>query len=125
MDKQEFIEKFEEAEPELYQTYTNRVVRECIERVDAKYPKYEHGHMNLVSMTEELAECSEAIIHRMRGRTQDNYDILQEIGDVIIGLLCVAQIYGISENDICKAVNVKLDREAKRIEQWKQGLPSE
>ena len=77
--------------------------------------------MNLMTTMEEAAELTESISRRMRGRTQDNYNILQEMADVIIAIWCVAQIYGISHESIEKAINVKIEREKDRTVQHAQG----
>lgn len=81
--------------------------------------------MNLMTTMEEAAELVEAISRRMRGRTDDNYDILQEMADVIMAIWCVAQIYGISHESIEKAINVKIGQEVSRIEDHSHGLKTQ
>lgn len=125
MDRQEFIQTFDEAPDELDMASIQCIVRGCLERCHDKYPQYELGHMNIISTAEELAECTTAISRRVRGRTQDNYEILEEMGDVFLSLMCIAQIFGISETEIKKAINAKAHREAMRIEKHKQGLETD
>lgn len=122
MDRQEFIEKMKTASGDHFPLVVDRITDEAIKRWDAKYPQYEHGHMVSVVAMEELGECIQAISRRMRGRTKDNYEILEEMADVFIDLMCVSKIYGISRSEINKAINVKLEREDDRIELWKQGI---
>lgn len=117
MDRSNFIEQFSTASDQIDMARIDAVITGCVARVDKKYPQYEHGHMNIVSTTEECAELTEAIVHRMRGRAQDNFDVLEEMADVILSILCVGEIFGISHEDIRKAVNVKADREAGRIKE--------
>ena len=117
MDRQKFIEKFVTASDSLDQAYINETVSKCLDRCHDLYPEYERGHMNIMSTTEELAELTEAISQRVRKRVTDNYDILQEIGDVYLSILCIAEIFNISHEDIRKAINVKTDREAGRIKE--------
>lgn len=97
------------------------VISQCLDRCHDKFPEYPRGHMNLMTTMEEAAELTESISRRMRGRTQDNYDILQEMADVIMAIWCVAQIYGISHESIEKAINVKIEQEKDRIVQHAQG----
>lgn len=78
--------------------------------MNALYPDFPEGHFNCTSAMEELAELISVISQRMRGRA-DNYDILEEMADVILSILCVSKVYGITKEDICRAVNVKLKRE--------------
>lgn len=117
MDRQEFIKKFTSASDSLNQTHIDETISKCLDRCHDLYPEYERGHMNVMSTMEELAELTEAISRRMRKRVTDNYDILQEIGDVYLSILCIAEIFNISHEDIRKAINVKTDREAGRIKQ--------
>lgn len=125
MDGKEFIEKFCRASGELDMKRIGAIITGCVNRCDDKYPQYEHGHMNIVSTMEECAELIEAISRRMRGRTDDNFEVMEEIGDVILSILCVAEIFGISHMDIRKAINVKMDREAGRIEQHLKGIETQ
>lgn len=117
MEKFLFTQQFVSTKPGLDMKDIDTVVSQCIDRVHDEFPEYPRGHMNLVTTMEEAAEFAESISRRMRGRTDDNYDILQEMADVIIGILCTAQIYGISHESIEKAVNVKIKQEKDRIMQ--------
>lgn len=122
MDKQEFITKFNGVEAVLDMEHVDEVITSCIDRVHDKYPQYERGCMNINSAMEEAAEFIQALSIRKRGRTKDNYNILEEAADVIMAIWCVGQIYGFSHEELLKAINVKIEREVERIEQHKQGL---
>lgn len=121
MDREKFIEKFNTASDTLDMDHINTVISDCINRL---YDKYHENTkpMIVISTMEESGEYIQALSQRMRGRVEDNYDILQEIGDNILDMLCIGRFFGISHEDIRKAINVKIDREADRIEQHKQGL---
>ncbi len=112
MERQEFIEKFNKAPDMFFPIWAERVIRDCVKRLDGLYPNMPHGHYNCTSAMEEMAEFTTAVSQRMRGRTQDNYDILQEIGDVYVSVMCIAEVFGISVEDINRAINVKLERES-------------
>lgn len=92
---------------------------------DAMTNMFERGHMNLITTMEEAAELTEAISLRMRGRVTDNYGVLEEMADVIMAIWCVGQILGISHEDIQKAINVKIDREALRIRDHKAEMETQ
>lgn len=117
MERMLFIKQFVAAKPGLDMEHIDMVISQCLDRCHDRFPEYPRGHMNLVAAIEETAEFAESVSRRMRGRTQDNYDILQEMADVIIAIWCVAQIYGISHESMEKAINVKIEQEKDRIVQ--------
>lgn len=121
MDREKFIEKFDTASDTLDMKHIDTVISDCLDRLHDKYQN-NLNHMIVISTMEESGEYIQALSQRMRGRVEDNYDILQEIGDNILDMLCIGRLFGISHKDIKKAINVKLDREAGRIEQHRQGL---
>lgn len=122
MDKGEFIELFENAPDEIDTDYIKRVISACLDRCHIQYPMYERGHMNLMSTMEECGELIEAISRRKRGRTEDNYELLEEMGDVILSILCVAEVFGITYNEIIRAINAKAERDELRSEQQKEEM---
>ncbi len=115
MDRQKFIEQFQKAQPGLDMDEIDKIINGCLDRCHDNFISYEWGHMNLVSAMEEMGELMQAISQRMRGRTNDNYDILQESADVITSIWCICQVFGITHEDLQKAINVKMEREAGRI----------
>lgn len=125
MDRGLFISRFAITKPGLDMSNIDNIISACLDRCHDKYPEYPRGHMNLVTTMEESAELVEAISQRMRGRTSDNYDILQEMADVIMAIWCVAQIYDISHEDIQKAINVKIGQEIERIMDHANGLKTQ
>lgn len=125
MERQEFISSFHRASDILDMGHIDKTITECLDRCHDKFPQYERGHMNLITTMEETAELVESISRRLRRRTEDNFDVLQEMGDVIIAIWAVAQIFDIPHADIRKAINVKIGQEITRIEQHKQGLDTQ
>lgn len=125
MERMLFIKQFVAAKPGLDMEHIDMVISQCLDRCHDKFPEYPRGHMNLMTTMEKAAELVEAISRRMRGRTDDNYDILQEMADVIMAIWCVAQIYGISHESIEKAINVKIGQEVSRIEDHSHGLKTQ
>lgn len=65
---------------------------------------------------EELAELVQAISKYMRGTPDSNMLVLEELADVTIVLSYVRQICGFNLEDLVKAINIKLEREKKRLD---------
>lgn len=124
MDRQDFIEKFNTVSADIDMKHIDEIISGTLSRLHDKYQDLDK-HMLVISTMEESAEYTEALFQRMRGRVKDNYDILQEMGDVILGMLCISQIFGISNENIRKAINVKIEREAGRNELHKQGFETQ
>lgn len=123
MERQKFIEQFEKADADFDLCTAGYIAeREC-DRCHDLFPQYERGHMNIITAMEECAELQTALSHRMRERTTDNYEVLEEAADVIFSILILAQVFGFTEEDIIKAVNVKLERTLDRIEQHSWSNP--
>ena len=69
---------------------------------------------------EELAELIQAISKYMRGTPDSNMLVLEELADVTIVLSYVRQICGFNLEDLVKAMNVKIEREKKRLDRIKE-----
>ena len=65
---------------------------------------------------EELAELIQAISKYMRGTPDSNMLVLEELADVTIVLSYVRQICGFDLEDLVKAMNIKIEREKKRLD---------
>lgn len=116
MDRQQFIEQFSMASDIIDPEYTDHVVDVCIGLLSDNFPQqenlpdYRSASRVLMAVMEESAEFVEEVSKRMRGRTIDNYGIIEESADVILNTLCTCRLFGISGTDLKKAVNVKLVR---------------
>lgn len=73
------------------------------------------GNMNCLIAVEELAELQVEILEYLVNNG-NKLGITEELGDVSIGTDYVKQILGISEQDVDKAVDIKLERERQRLE---------
>lgn len=71
------------------------------------------GFMNLIIVNEELSECQQEISKYLRGE-RHYYHLLEEVADVLIAMKYVQEICHIPDNDINRAINVKLDRQIER-----------
>ena len=113
MDRNEFIKRLENASAEIDKEYYN----EMIEKVIAFNSLGDLGiHTNHVISMEEMAELSEEISRKLRGREESNIGILEEMADVIICIDILRRIFNISDSDLNKALNIKLDRFNEKIQ---------
>lgn len=67
------------------------------------------GTRNIVIVMEELAELQQQLSKFLRGKG-DHIGLVEECADVIIGLDYVKHICNITDEEINKAINVKIDR---------------
>ena len=64
---------------------------------------------------EECAELIQAISKKLRGISHSNVDILEEVADVKICLDMITTACCLTKFDIERAIDVKLERECKRL----------
>lgn len=69
---------------------------------------------NKVRIVEELGELSHEILKDTRGKL-NRENLLEEFADVIIELHMLKEIYQISESEIDKAVNGKMEKDLNRL----------
>lgn len=113
MDKEKFVEKLENADTFVDIEYIRGVLSRSI---DAKPNKANpRGHNNLIIVMEELAELSQAVAKKLRGKGDYN-SILEELADVQLAIYYVQEICGIQDDELNKAINVKVDRVKETVE---------
>ena len=69
---------------------------------------------NKAIIIEELSELQKVITKDIRNKFNKE-DLLEEMADVVIVLHMAKEIYNISENELEKAINEKMERNLKRI----------
>lgn len=109
MKKEDFIKNLETASTEIDERHHLEVLQRSIDAQVAANPQNPVGHMNLIIVMEELSELQKEISKGLRGK-EDIDAILEEVADVSIGLDYIKMIYGIDDEMIRKAINVKMDR---------------
>lgn len=119
MDKKKFIEQIKSESGNVDPSYVETVVSKCLDRLcddshEMDAAMFEKACKISMASLEEVGELVEAVAHRVRNRTEDNYEILEECADVILNVLCICKLFDIPMDDIKKAVMVKCRREAKR-----------
>lgn len=107
MDKAEFIFQLVRAESEINHEWLMKVLKESIE--SNLYDGNPRGHRNLIIVMEELAELTKEISKHLREKG-NLYSILEELADVQLGIYYVQEICNIQDEDLHRAMNVKMKR---------------
>lgn len=106
MERSKFVEAFNKASNQLDKKKLKRITKKSVDSIHSEEPRGSH---NLVIVMEELAELSQQTSKAARGRC-DKIGLTEEMADVAMGLVYLQEICGISTLDLYKAINVKLDR---------------
>ena len=106
MERIEFVDKLLKASKEVDKVHVLDVLRKSISSNKDNNPR---GHRNLIIVMEELSELQKEVSKELRGKGQ-YHDILQELADVYICIEYIQEICDISDDELAKAINVKLDR---------------
>lgn len=109
MDRNEFVEKFNQADDALDKENALRIIKNSF----GKIKNNKDGIVNLVIVMEELAELQQQLSKYIRGK-EDFECLVEELGDVMLGIYYVQEICGISDEMLHKAMNVKLERQDNR-----------
>jgi NTP pyrophosphatase (non-canonical NTP hydrolase) len=107
MNRDIFIEQLREVTPHFDPKWQDEVIKSSIESNLPDGNPY--GHRNLIIVMEELSELQKEVSKELRGKG-DKYAMLEEIADVEIGKMYLKQVCNISDEDIAKAVQIKLRR---------------
>lgn len=100
MDASIFKEKFEKVSTKISPSFKGEI---------QKSNKQLGEKTKLVICMEEAAELSQAISKFYRDKP-NKLNLIEEIGDMIICIESLKQFYGITDEDIIKAINIKIDR---------------
>lgn len=113
MNEEEFTKQFRKASPEpmdedrkmsiIWNSY-GRLSWECNNTL---------GSSNLIIVMEELAELQKEISKFLRNKS-DRMKLIEELADVVLNIDYIKDICKISDKDLTKAINVKLERQSKR-----------
>lgn len=106
MERSKFVEAFNKASDQLDKKKLRKVTRRSVDSVHGDEPR---GYHNLIIVMEELAELGQQTSKAARGRC-DKVGLTEEMADVALGLVYLQEICGITTLDLYKAMNVKVDR---------------
>lgn len=114
MSREDFIEEFKNATSKCDHESERKQIQYMIDHTASR--EGTRGTKTLVIVMEELAELVQEVSKAYRGKI-DYFNMLQEMGDVVIALESLQDIFGISDEDLQRAKNVKLKRNMKRVEE--------
>lgn len=106
MDRKLFEEKYNKAESIVQED--ERINCE-LKVLDSNPLNIGIGTRNLVIVMEELAELSQQISKYLRGK-EDHLGLVEELADVTMGLDYVKHICNITDKEVNKTINVKLEK---------------
>ena len=109
MDKNEFMQNLKNASPNLNLKFIDDTLIKSLSPAGEKF----EGFMNLIIVIEEFAECQQEVSKFLRNK-EDSMSLLEETADALIGIRYIQKICNISDEDLIKAVNVKIQRQANR-----------
>ena len=113
MERSKFINRFENANRTLDKEWINAVLTKA-DDMGLKYHE-QRGHENLIIDMEEMAELSQQISKYIRGKG-DYYSLIEEMADVQVCLYHLQNLYNISDEQLNRAVNVKIQRCEQRLQ---------
>jgi len=102
-----FIEQLEKTNSTVDKKWLFDVLKKSIE--SNFYDGNPRGHRNLIIVMEELSELSKEISKELRDKG-DKISILEELADVQLGIYYVQEICGITNEELNKAMNIKMKR---------------
>lgn len=106
MDRKLFEEKYNKASSFIQ---NDKKFEYELRTMDDKPLDIGTGTRNLVIVMEELAELQQQLSKFLRGKG-DHIGLVEECADVIMGMDYVKHICNITDEEINKAINVKIDR---------------
>lgn len=114
MDKEKFSAALDAAPPEIDIASIKKTIRDCTDACSAAESQYPRGHRNLIIAAEELSELGQQTCKLLRG-TGDKNALIEELADVYLAGLYIKEIGNISDEELNKAINVKIQRVRDRI----------
>lgn len=116
MDRLDFIKACNNNSEIMNREHCKDIIKKSIEKNNAENPYNSYGHGNLIVCMEELAELIQALSKELRNKG-DSINILEETADVLIAIGYIQEIMGFTDNSIISAINVKIDRLSKLLEE--------
>lgn len=107
MNREVFIEQLNKTDSSIDEEWMLDMLNQSVDsNLSDGNPR---GHRNLIIVMEELSELSKEISKELRGKG-DKINILEELADVQLGIYYVQEICKINNEDLRKAMNVKMKR---------------
>jgi NTP pyrophosphatase (non-canonical NTP hydrolase) len=113
MDRTEFLERMERADSTVDRKRWDELNKRSIDCfLGDGNPR---GHMNLIIAMEELAELQQRISKELRGKG-DRTALIEEMADVRLVFGYLRDIFNISDEELDRALNAKLERLEERLD---------
>lgn len=109
MNKKKFEKEMKTAKTYLDVAAIKRTVKEIVDKCSVKDIAYPRGHRNLIIAMEEFAEVTKEITKVLRGK-EDHVELVEELADAYLSIAYVQEVCHISDEELNKAINVKIDR---------------
>ncbi len=112
MNRKAFEEKFDKSSDKLDFSRMDKIIKKSLRPL----PENTDGTKNLVIVIEEFMEIAQEISKYLRGES-DKIGIIEELADAYLSIKYIQKICDISDKQLQKAINVKLDRQNERNEE--------
>lgn len=107
LDREKFISQLPITEKNIDKQWIMNVMKQSVD--SNLHDGNPRGHRNLIIVMKELAELSKEISKELRGKG-DQYNILEELADVQLGIYYVQEVCGVANDDLYRAMNIKMRR---------------
>lgn len=114
MERTEFLKAFSNSSSEINEDRINSILKANTDYIG------DGGTTNIIISMEECAELQQALSKFLRGKG-DIINLTEECADVLLSIYYIKQLYGVTDDDINKAINVKIDRIERRLKANKKG----
>lgn len=118
MDKKKFLEEMGKEVESLKKEEIMGIINRSVSETDSINPR---GHRTLIIVMEELAELTQEVSKKLRGRN-NYYSLVEEMADVQLGLYYLQNICEISDEELQKAIDIKVKRVDKIVREQGQHL---
>jgi len=106
MDQKLFIDKMKTSKPMTKEQIMKIIINHVNSNMDDGNPR---GHRNLIIVMEELAELTQETSKVIREKS-NFITLLEEMADALLSIYYLQEIVGISDEELDKAVAVKMNR---------------
>ena len=120
MNRVDFEAQLKNETAEINMEHVDKVIVDSLEPFadsikDSHETKKVNDTYNFVAIMEELGEMTTVLSQYIRGR-KDKIDLLEELADTALSVRYIQLMCGINDEELKKAINVKINRQDKRRE---------
>ena len=120
MNRADFETQLKNETAEINMEHVDKVIVDSLEPFadsikDSHETKKVNDTYNFVAIMEELGEMTTVLSQYIRGR-KDKIDLLEELADTALSVRYIQLMCGINDEELKRAINVKINRQDKRRE---------